>query len=497
VWRDKLLQETIRLILDAYYEPQFNHRSHGFRPNRGCHTALAEIQRIWTGTHWFIEGDIAQCFDSLDHSTLLQILSRQIHDNRFLQLIHRFLQAGYLENWIYHASLSGAPQGSGLSPLLSNIYLNEFDKHVTGTLIPAYKCGQQRKINLAHQRICYRIRSLKSKKGYESEVKALIKQRRSMPSRDPRDPGYRRLWYCRYADDFLIGYIGSRREAEDIKAQIKTWLQEHLKLTLSDTKTLITHATDAPAHFLGYEIVTQMCQTKCTSGKRSINGRIALRVPQRVVMQRCEPYISKGKPIHRPELLANSDYSIMTEYQQIYRGIVQYYQLATNVSHLSKLRWAMEGSLLKTLAAKHQMSVSAISAKYRSSVVGADGKSRHCLAVSVMREGKKPLIAHFGGIPLKRCKSARVDDQPVMPRAYYTELEQRVRANHCEICGSQEFVEVHHIRKLADLRRTDGRKTPAWKQHMISRQRKTLVLCRECHVKLHHGSFDENLGVRH
>jgi group II intron reverse transcriptase/maturase len=495
-WSDKLLQEVIRLILEAFYEPQFDYRSHGFRPGRGCHTALTEIQRIWTGTRWFIEGDIAQYFDSIDHDKLIQLLGKRIHDNRFLQLIRRLLQAGYLEHWQFHKTLSGAPQGGVVSPILSNIYLHEFDRYVTGTLIPLYTRGEQRRTDPSYQRICNRLCYIKGKASHAEEAHALIKLRRTRSSKDPRDPDYRRLWYVRYADDVLLGYIGTRHEAEEIKQHLKTWLNDNLHLTLSDTKTLITHATTTPARFLGYEIVNQQSPTKCTNGIRSVNGRIALRVPQDVIEKKCRPYLRNGKPIHRPERIFNSDYSIVADYQQEYRGIVQYYQLAINVCYLGKLRWVMEGSLLKTLAAKHRSSVAKMAAKYRATTVGEDGVSRHCLAVTIEREGRPPRVARFGGIPLKRQRRAILDDQPPPARAYYTELEKRVRALECEICGATEQIEVHHIRKLNEHRRNDGRKVPAWKQQMIARQRKTLVLCRACHVKLHSGQFDDNLGMR-
>lgn len=495
-WSDKLLQEVIRLLLTAYYEPQFDHRSHGFRPDRGCHTALREVQRIWTGTRWFIEGDIAQYFDSIDHHLLLELLSESIHDHRFLTLIRRLLQAGYLEDWHYHRTLSGTPQGGVVSPILANLYLHQFDRYVTGTLIPAYTRGEQRSVNPEHQRLCNQLRTLKGKPGRGAEVRAIIKARRKLPSKIPDDPEYRRLWYVRYADDFLLGSIGTRKEAEEIKANLKTWLWEQRRLILSEEKTLITHATDTAARFLGYEIVNQQSHHKCTHGARSANGRIALRVPATVIAKKCQPYLRNGKPIHRPERIANSAFSIVADYQQEYRGIVQYYQLATNVCHLHKLRWVMETSLLKTLAAKYHTRVAQMAAKYRTTVIGPDGRARRCLAVTIEREGRPPRVARFGGIPLQRQRTAILDDHPRGAHAHYTELEQRVRANQCEVCGSADHIEVHHIRKLADRRRPDGRKRPAWKQQMIARQRKTLVLCRACHVKLHTGRFDDNIGMR-
>src|ERR1051326_631564 len=136
-WSDKLLQEVIRLILEAYYEPQFSDCSHGFRPKRGCHTALREVHRTWNGTTWFIEGDISQYFDSLDHEVLLQILAENIHDGRFLRLIGELLRAGYLEDWKFNKTLSGSPQGGVVSPILSNIYLDRLDKWVIVSFFPS------------------------------------------------------------------------------------------------------------------------------------------------------------------------------------------------------------------------------------------------------------------------------------------------------------------------------------------------------------------------
>jgi hypothetical protein len=191
----------------------------------------------------------------------------------------------------------------------------------------------------------------------------------------------------------------------------------------------------------------------------------------------------------------DSDYSIITKYQQEYRGVVEYYRLATNVCHLDKLRRVMEVSLLKTLAAKHKSSVAKIAAKYKTQNI-VQGKPRRCFAVTVERPGKPPLVARFGGIPLQRQRGAILQERPWLPQPSYTDLEDRVRANGCEVCGAREAVEVHHIRKLADLKDKSGRTVSAWKQYMVARQRKTLVLCRGCHRKLHDGVFDDNRGMR-
>src|SRR5215469_11037849 len=228
-WTDKLLQEVLRQILEAYYEPQFSSCSHGFRPERGCHTALGEVKNTWTGTKWFVEGDIAACFDRLDHEVMLATLREKIHDNRFLRLSGNLLRAGYLEDWRYHETLSGSPQGGVLSPILANIYLDKLDKYVEQVLMPAYTQGTTRRTNPQYdvlQTRLYRAR----KKGDKKQAKALLEQLQHLPRRDPADPHYRRLRYVRYADDTRFGFAGPREEAEDIKRQLGAFLRDHLKL---------------------------------------------------------------------------------------------------------------------------------------------------------------------------------------------------------------------------------------------------------------------------
>jgi group II intron reverse transcriptase/maturase len=487
-WSDKLLQEVIRSILEAYYEPQFSNVSHGLRPNRGCHSALQHIQQHWTGTRWWIEGDICRCFDTISHDVLLSILAEQIHDQRFLRLIGDLLQAGYLEHWRYHQTPSGTPQGGGASPILANILLNKLDQYVETELIPAYTRATKRAINPLYAALDSKLQRRKKQPRW-AEVKALRQQKRRLPSQDPHDPTYRRLRYIGYADDILFGFAGPRHEAEEIKRHLGDFLGCQLQLELSNEKTLITQASRQGARFLGYEIVTQYCDEQLDRhGRRSINGSIGLRVPASVVERHRQRYLAKAKPIHRATLIHDTDYSIVVRYQQEYRGIVQYYALAQNVCWFQRLHQVARASLLKTLAAKHKARTSVMTGKYRATVQTPDGTTLRCLQVRIPREGKPPLIAQFGGIPLRRQAWAILDERlPEVHGFRRTELLQRLLAEECELCGSHEQIDVDHIRKLADLQRRGRAEPSLWVKLMAARRRKSLVVCRDCHTKIHTG----------
>lgn len=492
VWSDKLLQEVIRMILEAYYEPQFSEHSHGFRPKRGCHTALQEIQ-TWKGTRWFIEGDISSYFDTIDHDVLITMLSRQIQDGRFIRLIKNMLEAGYLDDWKFHKTISGTPQGGVISPLLANIYLHQFDKWVGEELIPQYTRGKKQKANSAYNRLSRRIKCYQDKGDYK-KAHQLIVERRNLPSVDTYDTSYRRLRYVRYADDFILGFTGSKAEAKAINKQIGDFLNTKLSLELSQEKTLITHATGESAKFLGYEIKAQRVNDYIDNkGRRSANGVIALFVPASVIESKCRQYMKNGKAIHRNNLLHDDDFSIVQTYQQEYRGLVQYYILAQNLSWFSKVYWYMETSLLKTLAFKHKSSINKMLAKYKTTTTSTNGRTVPCLQVVVPREDKPPLVATWGGISLSYKKKAVIEDAPYQVYGGRTELIKRLLANKCELCGSEENIEVHHIRKLADLNKHNGKLVPKWKEIMSARCRKTLVTCRDCHHAIHNGSINTRL----
>jgi group II intron reverse transcriptase/maturase len=487
-WSDKLVQEVIRLVLEAYYEPQFSDRSHGFRPGRGCHTALGEIYHRWHGTVWFIEGDISDCFGSIDHSIMLSILAEKIHDGRFLRLVGGLLRAGYLEDWRYHRTLSGAPQGGVVSPVLSNIYLDRLDTYIEQALLPAYYQGDRRTPFRPYMRLWRRAWE-REQCGDRAGGRQLRRQMKTIPSRDPHDPGYRRLRYCRYADDWLLGFAGPRREAEEIKDAVGRFLHEDLKLELSPSKTLITHGRTRPARFLGYEVAVLQADHKHDHrGHRSINAAIGLKVPIEVIRAKCSPYLHHGEPIRRTERTVDTAFSIVAQFQAEFRGVAEYYKLAFNRHRLGRLHYVMERSLTKTLARKYRITVPQVYRRFRA-VLDTEHGPRRGLQVTVDRGGgKKPLIAQWGGISLARDLTPTVlnDAPPKIWSGRRSELVQRLLADTCELCGSQHQVEVHHIRALKDLNPKGRKQPPEWVVRMASRRRKTLVVCRACHEGIHY-----------
>ena len=493
--REKIVQKGLQMILETIYEPDFLNCSHGFRPDRSTHSALRILYLKGHHHSWVIQGDISKCFDNIPHDIILRLLSKRVKCDKFLTILRKSLKVGYVDvdSDKIVKNNRGTPQGSVVSPLLANIVLHELDKYLTDTIIPMYTKGIRRRHNPEYLQLMDKSKYLR-KKGRVQEAEEARKQAQKMPSKDTKDPEFQRLKYVRYADDFILGFVGPRSEAEEIKQQIGEFLREELKLELSETKTLITHARTKAARFLGYEISviqkdTQRFITSQGKDRRNINGRIGLSVPKDVIKEKCKDYMRKGKAVHRPELMREDEYTIINTYQLEFRGIANYYQLAYNMHTLDKLRWIMEASLTKTLAHKFRMSVSKVYEKY-SAKVEISGKERRVLQVVVPKhdKSKKPLVATWGGIPLSWDIKATVTERPIRVRWNgQTELIRRLKVGYCERCGRMEQLEVHHVRAMKDLHEYPGREKPPWVRRMIALQRKTMVLCTTCHDDIQYG----------
>ena len=492
-WTDKLIQRAVMMVLEAYYEPIFSTHSHGFRPNKGCHTALEEIAINWRGTRWFIEGDIKDCFDAINYDKLLYLINKRIKDQRLIKLIRMWLKAGYIDDWKYQDTYSGTPQGGVISPLLANIYLHELDMKLE-ELSDSWNKGKSRGANPEYNKWQKYIR--KAKTGSDiAEVRRLQKEFKQMKLKgltwsDPQDPDYRRFKFVRYADDFIVGFVGSKAEARILKDEIAIFLRTELNLTLSTEKTKITNATKDKARFLNYEIYAQT-----SLNRPKINGNIRLDMPHDVYHKWNAKYAKFGKPYHRPYYLELSDYMIISAYNSEFQGLYNYYIMAQNVSKwMYKLKFTAMNSAAKTLAAKHKTSVKKIYRKY-----ATISDNRRILKIEVSRKDKPPLVATFSDFPLKwvkfpvRSKVKNLNNDKAHgikvlsdKNSVRSDLLTRLMNNTCEICGSDTNIEVHHIRKMSDI----NKNKEGWQKLMSSMRRKTLITCRECHQKIHKGKYD-------
>ena len=497
-FEDKLVQEVVRMILEAIYEGHFETTSHGFRPKRSCHTALLHIQKTFNGAKWFIEGDIKGFFDNIDHDVLVQILRERISDDRFIRLIRKFLKAGYVEDWTFHNTYSGTPQGGIVSPILANIYLDKLDKYVK-EYIRHFDKGTKRRsgkesndLTNERKRTVRKLRKVKDgaeKAALVARLKAIEQERAAFPSGDEMDGSYRRLKYIRYADDFILGVIGSKEDAQRIKEDIKSFLSASLALELSEEKTLITH-TGKSAKFLGYEITV----TRDNHQRRDVRGclrrtygkRVRLNVSMATLRDKLLEYgameikLRNGKEVWKPKcrsgLIFNDDLEILDRYNRETVGFCNYYLIANNCVVLHNFRYIMEYSMYKTFAGKYRSTVRKINKKYR------------CNKLFTVKYEQQGVIKSrtFYKTSFKRRTTAFNGSCDIEPYSIAdvsrTNLTDRLKAEKCELCGATGKLIMHHVRNLKDLKGKES-----WKRLMSARKRKTIALCPSCHRLRHLG----------
>ena len=492
---DKLVQEVLRMVLEAVYEPIFLECSHGFRPKRSCHTALNGIKRGFNGTRWFVEGDIKGCFDTIDHGTLVGLMNTKIKDARLIKLIYKFLKAGYMESWQYHKTYSGTPQGGIISPILANIYLHELDKFVMklktefdkpephGTCTPEYVRVRREMEKVGKQ--------IKKSEGVERQQ--LIEQYRQLKAQKLKTPSKsqtdKKLKYIRYADDFLIGVNGSHEDCLWIKSELSRFIGQSLKMELSDEKTLITHSNEV-ARFLGYDVrIRRSSKIKQCGGelrqytKRAWSNTVELTVPfadkiHTFLFEKGVVCQGQGRlwPIKRHSLLNLTDLEIISIYNAELRGICNYYNMASNFGKLAYFAYLMEYSCLKTFAAKYKCSTKKVIAKFQ------DGSGKWGIPYETKTGMKRGYFAKW-----QNCKEIEgASDIKAKALAVFaqsvTTFEARLKAKTCEVCGTTESkrFEIHHVNKLKNLKG----KQP-WERIMIAKRRKTMVVCKNCHLNIH------------
>lgn len=495
---DKMVQEVVRLILEAIYEGHFEDTSHGFRPRRSCQTALRSIRNLFTGANWFIEGDIKGFFDNIDHHILIDTLRERISDERFIRLIWKFLKAGYIEDFTFHNTYSGTPQGGIISPILANVYLDKFDKYMR-EYAESFDKGKKRRENPLHAKYSRKAIRLRKairnatdediKRELLSQLKVAEAMTRNTSASMAMDSNYKRLKYIRYADDFLIGVIGSKDDCVKMKKDFTTFMRDKLKLELSEEKTLITNAQDS-AKFLGYEISIRkseaMKRNKLGWLKRPFSGRIMLTLPIATVQKKLlelkamELRVINGKEIWyampRNYLTKEDPATICARYTTEIRGLYQYYRIAGNISYAgSKFGYIMRYSFCKTLAKKLNSSTAKVIRKYRRD---------HDLAIPYQEkkgETKFRIFYNDGFARQEPNKDATCDNLPntfVLP---FPTLAERLMEHKCELCGATNVKTVmYQVRKLKGIPLNTE-----WHRIMIKKWRKTLAVCEHCNAKIH------------
>jgi group II intron reverse transcriptase/maturase len=490
---DKLVQEVLRMILESVYEPMFLDCSHGFRPNRSCHTALKDLKHQFHGTRWFVEGDIKGCFDNIDHHVLVNVVNTKIKDARIIKLIWKLLKAGYIDDWQYHNTYSGTPQGGIISPLFANIYLHELDKFVV-KLAQDFDRPRTQMYTDEYDLLQRKVKSLSARAGRaDGEKKQQLLEERKIakaellktPSKSQTD---KKIKYFRYADDFIIGVNGSKDDCVQIKKQLSEFIANTLKMELSDEKTLITHSNNY-ARFLGYDVRVRRDNRTITNGgtsgftKRTLNNMTEIVVPledkiMRFLFDRGAVVQKNGviKPMHRKSLLRCTDLEIVSSYNAELRGVCNYYSMASNFYKLQYFAYLMEYSCLKTLANRHKTRVPKIMEMYK------DGKGKWGIPYENKSGEKRCYFAAY-----MDCKKAKnVSDSRPQDTSMHcnsiTSFDSRLSAKKCELCGTTEaeHYEIHHVHKVKDL---EGKEQ--WERVMIAKNRKTMVLCKECHYKIH------------
>jgi group II intron reverse transcriptase/maturase len=494
--RDKVVQEAIRIILEAIYDspksPTFVEESHGFRERRSTHTAIEQVRIKWGAPNWIIEGDIKSFFDEIDPQVLVTLLRNRISDERFINLIQKALSAGYMESDTFVASAVGTPQGSIISPILANIYLHEFDILVKNWIAELSNDVKKRPNPRYRSAIRKRESLLKASDGkVTEEIKSVTRIIRSLPSQDHSDPNSIRVSYVRYADDWIIGITGPRSLAEDLRDRARLFLRESLKLELSMEKTKITNLREGRCRFLGFNIsVPSPKESKVSdyqSGELGLLRRVShgamvrINLPIDETVSRlsergfCD---SRGFPTHHNAFLALDLDQIVTQYNMVMRGIANYYAACNNFATLNRISYILRYSLAKTLANKDRTSMKE---QFRKR-----GKS---LRVVKLIDGIEMSVSFVDFRPLKRKTfTGEITDPNRIIAFHKIRTKSRLGILSCAVknCTTGKPVEMHHVKHI----RKTGKTVSGFTRLMAAVNRKQVPLCEDCHKAVHRGTYD-------
>ncbi len=487
---DRIVQQALRMVLEPIFEADFHDCSHGFRKHRSTHTALHRVAVAYPRTSWIVEGDIVGCFDNIPHEKLVSAVSRRMADEKVLSLIRSFLKAGYLENWVYHRTYSGTPQGGIVSPLLCNIFLHELDEMMvkeldanrTQTRKEAY-ARTSREYKRVHSELCRRRNQLRradrsERPGLLAEVQELEKRLRRTPCIVGKHPT--KFGYVRYADDFVILVNGTKAEAEAVKSQVADKLLS-MGLELSEEKTKLTHWSRSVS-FLGYTI-------KGRRREKGVQIKAIFSIPDEKT-RRIRENIRRVCGLHHiPEADA------MARVSQMFRGWCNYYRFASGPQNdFSRLSYFAWWQFAHFLARKHQLSIAQLIRRWKRSkrlkTVVIKGRQSQTFTMQI---GEKEQILN-NIVPPKTGSIWNVPKPTVwlgdaMPpeitawskgRSLETRLTAIGRSNGlCEGCGRRPVFQVHHPRPMR------GKSFKASVASDAAQRQSAIALCRECHAPAH------------
>lgn len=502
--RDKLVQEVVRTILECIYDSPhgetFSERSYGFREGRSTHSAIKEVCHKWNGVKWFIEGDIKSFFDEIDHEILIHLLRKRVKDERFLNLIRKFLGAGFIEDGKFVNTVKGTPQGGVISPVLANIYLHEFDLWVDD-VGKKYERGLKRKPNPEYRSLvrkrAYLLKKCSGKPDEDQKAQLKVWEERlaDMPSVDVNDPDFVRVRYVRYADDWLIGVTGPKALAEEIKTAAATYFTESLKLQLSLEKTKITHCKDKAA-FLGFLVgrptfggsrwVKYKAEGTAYHQVRRSSNEASVKVwaPTQELLKKllAERFIKfkNGEPfaISKRSYVHHDPDDIVLRYNAIKRGLVNYYKPVVNINALQLIDSLLRLSLAKTLAHK-----------YGTSMRRQFRKRGRSLKVVKEIKGQENKVVQYWECEFKRDTNAFMANVRNLDELFhrYQKTTRSKLGMDCCICGRSEDIHMHHLRHL---RKSNKTVVKGFDRVMGRINRKQIPVCHDCHIKIHSGKYD-------
>lgn len=505
---DRIVQEAMRIILEMIFEDKFSENSHGFRPKRSCRTAISSISK-WKGITWMIEGDIKGFFDNVNHGKLAIILEKYIKDQQFMDLYWKLVRAGYIDNGVKYNTYTGAPKGGIVSPILSNVYLNEFDYFVQ-ELIDKYATRRKgiSKVNPKMSNFSDKLSKLNDE-YQKDKSKEILKQIRALRVERNEIPTIirngNRIYYTRYADDWVIGLIGNKEIANSIREECKIFLKERLSIELSEEKTHITNITTKEAHFLGIDIR----RNKSKESKivlRRVKGRlvksrinqtkIQFGIPVEKIIRRLQ---DKGfiktytRKDGRVKLVPNAmtkwiflDHrSMIIRYNKVIRGLINYYGFVDNLRAFNAIvNYYIHHSCAKTLARKLNLDTRAKVFKKFGRYLGTP-EMKGDNSIEIIHTARHPPLTPWSERRSYKKKNTKLIEKYV-PISYdpFEAIDWKLETQTgyyelCRVCGKDGDTEMHHVKHL----RKDGNKSTGFLELMSKLNRKQIPVCRTCHKK--------------